>query len=103
MAKSPVILGIAALSGSENDTHFAAQQCQSKLAWGTVPLSAFDAAAHVCHANRHGAWSTALTFFTLGCTHFSARRKLSNAHAEDVTPIPTDSTRRKGGRRGRRL
>lgn len=23
--------------------------------------------------------------------------------AEDVTPIPTDSTRRKGGRRGRRL
>jgi len=22
---------------------------------------------------------------------------------EDVTPIPTDSTRRKGGRRGRRL
>lgn len=25
------------------------------------------------------------------------------AGAEDVTPIPTDSTRRKGGRRGRRL
>lgn len=24
-------------------------------------------------------------------------------YAEDVTPIPTDSTRRKGGRRGRRL
>lgn len=24
-------------------------------------------------------------------------------HSEDVTPIPTDSTRRKGGRRGRRL
>jgi ribosomal protein S11 len=23
--------------------------------------------------------------------------------AEDVTPVPTDSTRRKGGRRGRRL
>ena len=23
--------------------------------------------------------------------------------AEDVTPIPSDSTRRKGGRRGRRL
>lgn len=23
--------------------------------------------------------------------------------SEDVTPIPTDSTRRKGGRRGRRL
>jgi len=22
---------------------------------------------------------------------------------EDVTPVPTDSTRRKGGRRGRRL
>lgn len=26
-----------------------------------------------------------------------------NVIAEDVTPIPTDSTRRKGGRRGRRL
>ncbi|KAJ0735876.1 putative ribosomal protein S11 [Helianthus annuus] len=24
-------------------------------------------------------------------------------HIEDVTPIPTDSTRRKSGRRGRRL
>jgi len=23
--------------------------------------------------------------------------------SEDVTPVPTDSTRRKGGRRGRRL
>ena len=27
----------------------------------------------------------------------------SSFDAEDVTPIPTDSTRRKGGRRGRRL
>lgn len=29
--------------------------------------------------------------------------KFSSLTAEDVTPIPTDSTRRKGGRRGRRL
>ena len=29
--------------------------------------------------------------------------RLSVRLAEDVTPIPTDSTRRKGGRRGRRL
>ena len=28
---------------------------------------------------------------------------LSCEFAEDVTPIPTDSTRRKSGRRGRRL
>jgi ribosomal protein S11 len=28
---------------------------------------------------------------------------LSFYTTEDVTPIPTDSTRRKGGRRGRRL
>jgi len=32
-----------------------------------------------------------------------ARKGLSIGRIEDVTPIPTDSTRRKGGRRGRRL
>ena len=29
--------------------------------------------------------------------------RFSRYSSEDVTPIPTDSTRRKGGRRGRRL
>ena len=32
-----------------------------------------------------------------------ARQGLRIGRIEDVTPIPTDSTRRKGGRRGRRL
>ena len=32
-----------------------------------------------------------------------ARGGLKIGRIEDVTPIPTDSTRRKGGRRGRRL
>jgi len=32
-----------------------------------------------------------------------ARSGLKLGRIEDVTPIPTDSTRRKGGRRGRRL
>eukprot|EP01025_Chloroclados_australasicus_P045252 TRINITY_DN49405_c0_g1_i2.p1 TRINITY_DN49405_c0_g1~~TRINITY_DN49405_c0_g1_i2.p1 ORF type:complete len:150 (-),score=24.45 TRINITY_DN49405_c0_g1_i2:180-629(-) len=32
-----------------------------------------------------------------------ARSGLKIGRIEDVTPIPTDSTRRKGGRRGRRL
>ena len=32
-----------------------------------------------------------------------ARCELCIGRIEDVTPIPTDSTRRKGGRRGRRL
>merc|ERR1719424_828018 len=32
-----------------------------------------------------------------------ARAGLKIGRIEDVTPIPTDSTRRKGGRRGRRL
>ena len=32
-----------------------------------------------------------------------ARNGLRIGRIEDVTPIPTDSTRRKGGRRGRRL
>ena len=32
-----------------------------------------------------------------------ARNNLKIGRIEDVTPIPTDSTRRKGGRRGRRL
>ncbi|OBZ77496.1 40S ribosomal protein S14 [Grifola frondosa] len=32
-----------------------------------------------------------------------ARSGMSIGRIEDVTPIPTDSTRRKGGRRGRRL
>jgi small subunit ribosomal protein S14e len=32
-----------------------------------------------------------------------ARLGLKIGRIEDVTPIPTDSTRRKGGRRGRRL
>ena len=32
-----------------------------------------------------------------------ARRGLRIGRIEDVTPIPTDGTRRKGGRRGRRL
>ena len=32
-----------------------------------------------------------------------ARRGLKIGRIEDVTPIPTDCTRREGGRRGRRL
>jgi small subunit ribosomal protein S14e len=32
-----------------------------------------------------------------------ARNGLKIGRIEDVTPVPTDSTRRKGGRRGRRL
>ncbi|KAJ0613195.1 putative ribosomal protein S11 [Helianthus annuus] len=32
-----------------------------------------------------------------------ARSGIRIGHIEDVTPIPTDSTRRKSGRRGRRL
>ncbi|CAM8916944.1 unnamed protein product [Rhodiola kirilowii] len=32
-----------------------------------------------------------------------ARSGMIIGRIEDVTPIPTDSTRRKGGRRGRRL
>ena len=32
-----------------------------------------------------------------------ARNELQIGRIEDVTPIPTDSTRREGGRRGRRL
>ncbi len=32
-----------------------------------------------------------------------ARAGLKIGRIEDVTPIPTDTTRRKGGRRGRRL
>ncbi len=32
-----------------------------------------------------------------------ARTGIKIGRIEDVTPIPTDSTRRKGGRRGRRL
>ena len=36
-----------------------------------------------------------------GCTTLRLDKVLCST--EDVTPIPTDSTRRKGGRRGRRL
>ncbi|KAF5768426.1 putative ribosomal protein S11 [Helianthus annuus] len=32
-----------------------------------------------------------------------ARSGMKIGHIEDVTPIPTDSTRQKSGRRGRRL
>lgn len=32
-----------------------------------------------------------------------ARSNMKIGRIEDVTPIPSDSTRRKGGRRGRRL
>lgn len=32
-----------------------------------------------------------------------ARSSMKIGRIEDVTPIPSDSTRRKGGRRGRRL
>lgn len=32
-----------------------------------------------------------------------ARSGMAIGRIEDVTPIPSDSTRRKGGRRGRRL
>jgi hypothetical protein len=35
--------------------------------------------------------------------HFYFILLMSCLFSEDVTPIPTDSTRRKGGRRGRRL
>lgn len=35
--------------------------------------------------------------------HALARSLMKIGRIEDVTPIPSDSTRRKGGRRGRRL
>ena len=37
------------------------------------------------------------------CPYNQLKTQRVRAYAEDVTPIPTDSTRRKGGRRGRRL
>lgn len=37
------------------------------------------------------------------CLRALARKGLKIGRIEDVTPIPTDSTRRGGGRRGRRL
>jgi small subunit ribosomal protein S14e len=37
------------------------------------------------------------------CTLHMPNGKICSCFAEDVTPVPTDSTRRKGGRRGRRL
>nr|CAB3448936.1 unnamed protein product [Digitaria exilis] len=49
------------------------------------------------------------TFIELGITvlHIKLRatggNKTKTPGPEDVTPVPTDSTRRKGGRRGRRL
>lgn len=49
-------------------------------------------------------WSAFILFFFHSriLTHFLFLSYLP-AFTEDVTPIPTDSTRRKGGRRGRRL
>ncbi len=40
----------------------------------------------------------------IGLSFFLLENKINNFFiVEDVTPIPSDSTRRKGGRRGRRL
>ena len=42
------------------------------------------------------------SWFALGCS-FGVCVANTVRGVEDVTPIPTDTTRRKGGRRGRRL
>lgn len=41
--------------------------------------------------------------FNLKALRALARNGIRIGRIEDVTPIPTDSTRREGGRRGRRL
>jgi small subunit ribosomal protein S14e len=61
-------------------------------------------AHHNSHANSHIGNGTK----TPGPGAQSALRALARAgmkigRIEDVTPTPSDSTRRKGGRRGRRL
>lgn len=51
-------------------------------------------------------WSPSADVFGDGCAQVEHLWKVTVVDflpAEDVTPIPSDSTRRKGGRRGRRL
>lgn len=56
---------------------------------------------------KHRNWISikSFSFIWINCYFWLLMQTESflNAFAEDVTPIPTDSTRRKGGRRGRRL
>merc|ERR1711953_271620 len=60
------------------------------------PYAAMLAAVDVCKE---------LKLVGINAIHIKAlaRNGLKIGRIEDVTPIPTDSTRRKGGRRGRRL
>lgn len=68
-------------------------------------VSSIAAAPHLhSHSNSHAGNGTK----TPGPGAQSALRALARAgmkigRIEDVTPTPSDSTRRKGGRRGRRL
>lgn len=60
-------------------------------------------ALHVKLRGRGGVRSTSIGPGAQTALRALARAKISVGRIEDVTPIPTDCTRRKSGRRGRRL
>merc|ERR1719159_1233273 len=60
-------------------------------------------ALHVKLRGRGGVRSTSIGPGAQTALRALARAKVNIGRIEDVTPIPTDCTRRKSGRRGRRL
>jgi len=60
-------------------------------------------AVHIKMRGRGGVRAVGLAPGAQTALRALARSELKIGRIEDVTPIPTDRTRRKGGRRGRRL
>ncbi|KAF9235478.1 hypothetical protein BU15DRAFT_89573 [Melanogaster broomeanus] len=111
VAEGELVFGVAHIYASFNDTFVHADRDESSpyaamLAAQDVATRCREVGITALHIKLRATGGTGTK--TPGPGAQSALRALARAgmrigRIEDVTPIPTDSTRRKGGRRGRRL
>ena len=93
--------GMMVKADREESSPYAAMQASNKLAEELAKMGIN--CIHIKLRGRGGIGNRAPGPGAQSALRALARSGLKIGRIEDVTPIPTDSTRRKGGRRGRRL
>ncbi|CAN6829809.1 unnamed protein product, partial [Brassica oleracea var. botrytis] len=91
------VFGVVHIFASSNDTFIVSNQPLKADRDESSPYAAQDVAQR-CKTNTPGPDAQSALR-----AHARSGMKVGRIAHEDVTPIPTCSTRRKGGRRGRRL
>ena len=93
--------GMKVKSDREESSPYAAMQAAAEVAAKLKQLNVN--ALHIKLRGEGGAGSRTPGPGAQAALRALARNEMQIGRIEDVTPIPTDSTRMKGGRRGRRL